>query len=510
MPDTTPLLPGARKHPSVAGSGAMNAPRVAVVGAGMSGLLAGIKLKEKGVSGFSIYEKASEVGGTWRDNHYPGLACDVPAHAYTYSFARNPDWHDRYAKGPEIREYFQRVARQYDLKRHVLGNREIVQARHDGREWVIDASDGSQYRHDVLITACGVLHHPRYPRIEGLESFSGPCFHTARWDHSVDLQNKAIAVIGTSSTGTQVVSALARTNCRLKVFQRTPQWIFPIPNRSYSGWERLLMQRWPWLNEAVALYYEKTLENLLGNSVIHDGLQRRFVGAMVRRHLNTVKDARLREKLTPKDQPLCRRIVMSGEYYQALQKDHVELVTERIARVSPEGIVDEHGALHRVDVIILATGYKTLEYVRPMEVIGDTGRRLSDYWKEGPRAYKSIMIPGLPNFFMLSGPHCPYGNFSAITQTEIEVDYIMKCIDLLRTGRLRRVTPTDQATDRFNAWVREAAKQTIWVSGCKSWYLSEQGLPMNWPGTPGDFRAALKTPALEDFDMAGQEATATA
>lgn len=467
----------------------------------MSGLLAGVKLKERGYSEFSIYEKAAEVGGTWRDNRYPGLACDVPAHAYTYSFARNPDWRDRYAKGPEINAYFKRVARDHDVERHVVRNTEIIRARHDGREWILEARDGSIHRHDVLITACGVLHHPNVPRIEGLESFSGPCFHTARWDSSVDLRDKTIAVIGTSSTGTQVVSALAKTPCRLKVFQRTAQWIFPIPNRSYGQWERRLMKRLPWLNEAVARYYEKSLENLLGNSVIGDGWQRRFVNAMVRWNLSRVKDPGLRKKLTPRDQPLCRRIVMSGDYYDALQQSHVELLVDRIERITPEGIVDERGELHRVDVILLATGYKTLEYMRPMEIVGHAGRTLSQYWQDGPRAYKSVMIPGLPNFFMLSGPHCPYGNFSAITQTEIEVQYILQCVDLLASGRARRVMPTDEATNRFNEWVAKAARNTIWVSGCRSWYLSDEGLPMNWPGTPAQFRSALREPVLEDLEL---------
>lgn len=477
-------------------------PRVAVVGAGMSGLLAGIKLKELGYSQFAIYEKADDIGGTWRDNRYPGLACDVPAHAYTYSFARNPGWRDRYAKGPEIHQYFKRVAQEHGLERHVVRNKEITGARHDGTEWVLEARDGSVSRHDVLITACGVLHHPSYPKIEGLSEFSGPCFHTARWDSAVELRDKTIAVVGTSSTGTQVVSALARTPCRLKVFQRSAQWIFPIPNRSYSEWERELMKRAPWLNELVARYYEKSLENLLGSAVIHDGWQRRFVNAMVRWNLARVKDPELRRRLTPKDRPLCRRIVMSGDYYGALQRDNVELIVDRIARVVPEGIVDGDGTLHRVDVIILATGYKTLEYMRPMEITGHEGRTLSQYWQDGPRAYKSVMIPGLPNFFMLSGPHCPYGNFSAITQTEIEVEYILKCVDLVVRGKARRLMPTEDATERFNAWVKQAARDTIWVSGCRSWYLSEEGLPMNWPGTPAQFRAALREPDLKDLEIA--------
>jgi cation diffusion facilitator CzcD-associated flavoprotein CzcO len=480
----------------------VRAPRVAIVGAGMSGLLAGVMLKKRGNSTFSIYEKANDVGGTWRDNRYPGLACDVPAHAYTYSFARNPGWHHRYAKGAEINDYFKRVARDHDLERHVVRNKEITRARHDGTEWILEARDGSIHHHDVLITACGVLHHPSYPDIEGLSSFAGPCFHTARWDSSVDLHGKTIAVVGTSSTGTQVVSALATTPCRLKVFQRSAQWIFPIPNRSYREWERRLMKRFPWLNEALALYYEKSLENLLGNSVIRDGWQRRFVNAMVRWNLGTVKDPQLRRKLTPQDRPLCRRIVMSGDYYRALQRDNVELIVDRIARVVPEGIVDDAGALHRVDVIVLATGYKTLEYMRPMEIVGAAGRTLSQYWQDGPRAYKSVMIPGLPNFFMLSGPHCPYGNFSAITQTEIEVEYILKCVDLLVSGKARRVMPTDAATERFNSWVKDAARNTIWVSGCRSWYLSDEGLPMNWPGTPAQFRSALRAPEIKDLDLA--------
>jgi cation diffusion facilitator CzcD-associated flavoprotein CzcO len=476
-------------------------PTVAVVGAGMSGLCMGIKLKRAGIDDFTIYEKAEAVGGTWRDNTYPGLACDVPSRFYQYSFAPNPDWTHFFSPGPEIWGYFDRIADRYGLRGHLAFGNEVVSARFESPRWTLRTADGDETTADFVVSACGVLHRPRVPAIEGLETFAGPAFHSARWDHDVDLRGKRVAVVGTGSTGVQIICGLAGVTGRLALFQRTAQWIFPARNRRYSKLARAGHRRLPLLSRLAYLTYERLLDQTFFRAVVEPGWQRRLISAICRANLMTVRDRELRRKLTPDYEPMCKRLVASWDFYRAVQRPDVDVVTERIERVEPRGIVTADGKLHEIDVLVLATGFDSHAYMRPMEVVGQDGRTLDDAWKEGPSAYRTVGIPGFPNFFMLMGPHSPVGNYSLVPIAEVQSRYVMRWIRMWEEGRVSTAAPTEEATAAYNQQLREAMPETVWVTGCQSWYLGKDGSPEVWPWRPGRLREMLDEPKLDEFDL---------
>ena len=476
-------------------------PSVAIVGAGMSGLCMGIKLKQAGIDSFEIYEKAEAVGGTWRDNTYPGLSCDVPSRCYQYSFELNPDWSHAFSPGPEIWRYFERVADKYGLRSHIRFGKEVVSGHFEDGRWRIRTSDGEKAMADFLVSACGVLHHPRVPAIPGLERFSGAAFHSARWDHDVELRGRRIAVVGTGSTGVQIVTDLSEVAGRLLHFQRTPQWILPAPNRRYTRLERALHRRLPLLGRLEYRVTELALGYTFSRAVIKPGWQRRLMSWICRMNLRTVRNPELRRRLTPDYRPMCKRLVVSSGFYRAMQRPTVELVREGIDRIEPGGIVTADGRLHEVDVIVFATGFDTHAYVRPMELLGQGGITLDEAWRDGPRAHRTVAIAGFPNFFMLMGPHSPVGNYSLVAIAEGQADYVMRWIRKWRAGELSTVAPTVEAMARFNQEMRAAMPNTIWVTGCDSWYLGKDGSPEVWPWTPERHREMLREPVVEEFDV---------
>jgi cation diffusion facilitator CzcD-associated flavoprotein CzcO len=477
-------------------------PRVAIVGAGMSGLCMAAKLRRAGIDTFTIYEKASEVGGTWRENTYPGLTCDVPSRFYSYSFAPNPGWTRHFAPGREIQRYFSRAVDELGLREHIRFDAEVVRARWEEGRWRLWTRDGREDVADVLVSATGVLHHPREPEIEGLDTFAGARFHSARWDHSVPLEGRRIAVIGTGSTGVQIVCALADVAGRLLVFQRTAQWILPVANLPYSGLTRRAFERFPALNRLSYHVYQAALEILLGRAATRPGWQRRLISAICRLNLRFgVRDPDLRRRLTPDYEPMCKRLVMSGEFYPAMQRPNVGLVTTPIDHVEPRGIVTGDGRLHEIDVLVFATGFDAHAYMRPMELVGEGGRTLEEAWADGPVAYRTVALPGFPNFFMMLGPHSPIGNQSLVAVAETQSDYALRWVEEMRAGRVAAAAPTPEATARFNQEMRSAMPSTVWVTGCKSWYLDADGLPEAWPWTPGRHRAMLREPELADFAL---------
>jgi cation diffusion facilitator CzcD-associated flavoprotein CzcO len=478
-------------------------PTVAIVGAGMSGLCMGVKLRQAGIDSFTIHEKASSVGGTWRENTYPGLSCDVPSRFYSYSFAPNPDWSRQFSPGPEIWSYFERIADRYGLRPHIRFDSQIVAAHHDGERWRLRTAAGAEETADFVISATGVLHHPRYPDIEGLDSFAGAAFHSARWDHSVPLAGKRIGVVGTGSTGVQITCALAGVGRHYSLFQRTPQWVLPIPNRPYSRFTKSLLRRSPALNRLAYRAAQEWMEHTLGEAVVRPGWQRRAIGAACRLNLARVKDPELRRKLTPDYEPMCKRLVMSSEFYTAIERPNVELVTERIERIEPEGIRTAEGMLHELDVLVLATGFDAHAYMRPMELVGPHGEMLEDIWPDEPYGYLTVALPGFPNFFCLMGPHSPVGNQSLIAVAETQASYALWFIERFRAGALGSAAPTAAATTRFNAELRAAMPSTVWTTGCSSWYIGADGMPMLWPWTPRRHRQMLAQPSLADFDVAG-------
>ncbi|MDF3031644.1 MAG: monooxygenase [Moraxellaceae bacterium] len=474
-------------------------PWIGIIGAGMSGLCIAATLKRAGFDDFTIYEKADKVGGTWRDNTYPGVACDVPSALYQFTFDPNPGWSRLLAPGHEIQGYFERVAGRQGLREHLRLGTNVTKAEHVGGRWHLYAGDTEIDVVDFLVAAAGILHHPRYPDIEGLDDFAGAVFHSARWNHAVPLDGKRVGLIGTGSTGAQILTSLAPRVKRLKVFQRTPQWVFPIINPRVNALPLSVISRLPGAGLAGRLV-ERSLFEIFIEGVTHDGWQRKFINAMVRANLRTVRDPALRAKLTPDFVPLCRRLILATGYYEAMQRANVDVIVEDIVKVESQGIRTADGVLHEFDVLVLATGFDAQAYIRPTAVIGLDGRTLDEAWKAGPRAYKTVAQPGFPNYFMMMGPHSPVGNFSLTIIAETQANYILRWVREWAAGRIDAVNPIQEAADAFNAELREAAKDTVWATGCRSWYHGADGIPELWPWHPERHQEMLSTLEIDEFE----------
>jgi cation diffusion facilitator CzcD-associated flavoprotein CzcO len=477
--------------------------RVVVVGAGMAGILAAIKLREAGVRDVVVYEKADRLGGTWRENTYPGIACDVPSHLYSYSFAPNPDWSHYFSPGAEIAAYLERVAREHDVARTIRFGEEVTAATFAEGRWRLDTARGRADEADVVIAATGVLHHPKYPDVPGLETFAGACFHSARWDHGAALDGRRVGVVGTGSTAVQIVSAVVDRVARLSLFQRTAQWIMPQENLRYGEEEKAGWRRDPDAMRALRAEISQVFADHFANAVVDAASpQMRLIDEMCRMNLETsVPDPELRARLRPDYHAACKRLVISPDFYQAIQKPNAELVTAGIERVEPAGIRTRDGRLHALDVLVLATGFRVDRFMRPMAIVGRDGVALEAVWRERPTAYLSISIPGFPNLFMLNGPNGPVGNFSLIEVAELQFAYVLQLIDLLRSGRCRAVSATPAATARFEHERTLAARNTVWMTGCRSWYLDDRGIPAAWPWSFDRFRAEMAAPRLEAYEL---------
>lgn len=475
--------------------------RVAVIGAGMAGILSAIKLTEAGITDFTVFEKADRVGGTWRENTYPGLSCDVPSHLYSYSFALNPDWSHRFSPGAEIAAYFERVAREHGVLPRVRFGEEVVTCGYSEGRWHLSTASGFEDEADVVIAATGVLHHPRYPEIDGLDVFQGPMFHSSGWDHRVALDGARIGIIGTGSTAVQMVSGIVDRVGSLSLFQRTAQWIMPQENPAFTEEERRDLRDHP--DRLHRMHQELSdLFDLFANAVVDTGSPEL---AMIERTClanleENVRDPHLREQLRPDYRAACKRLILSTDFYDAIQRPNAELVTEPIERVEDAGVRTADGRLHELDVLVLATGYQANAFMRPMRLTGRNGVTLDEAWDPRPVAYLSLSIPDFPNFFMLNGPNGPVGNFSLIEVAELQLGYILQLVDRVRSGEQQEVCATHEALAEFERDRSEAAKNTVWVTGCRSWYLDDRGLPAVWPWPFLKFREAMKAPDPAAFE----------
>lgn len=478
-------------------------PRVAVIGAGMAGILSVVKLREAGISDITVYEKADRLGGTWRENTYPGVACDVASHLYSYSFAPNPDWSHVFSPGGEILAYLEDVAERHGVLDAVQFGAEVRRLEWSDHRWLIELADGTSDRADYLIAATGVLHHPSYPDIDGLDTFEGACFHSARWDHDVPLGGARVGVIGTGSTAVQITSAIVDQVAELHLFQRTPQWVLAIPNDPIDEPTRATYRSDPEAMAAVRAELSQLFEENFANAVVDaESPQMAMLEELCRANLDgTVTDPELRERLRPTYRAACKRLVISPDFYEAIQHPSAHLVTEPIAAVEPEGVRTTDGALHELDVLVLATGFRVDRFLRPIEVVGRGGLRLDDVWAERPSAYMAVAVPGFPNLFMLNGPNGPVGNFSLIEVAEAQFAYIRQLIEAAEASGCREVSVTGDAAARFEQGRVEAARSTIWVTGCRSWYLDDRGVPSAWPWGFARFREAMANPVLADYEF---------
>jgi cation diffusion facilitator CzcD-associated flavoprotein CzcO len=478
----------------------------------MAGILSGIKLRELGIGDIVIYEKGDSVGGTWRENTYPGLTCDVPSHHYTYSFERNPDWTRHLPPGAEVRAYFETVARKYDIVPLIRFCEEATRAEwRDGR-WHLVFRSGLTDTADILIAATGVLHHPRLPAIEGMGSFRGALFHSARWDHGVPLDGQRIGVIGNGSTGVQIISALAGRAGLIEHYQRTAQWIMPVENGYFSEEQRAAFRDPAVLEAAMDFAGYNAAVDAYTQAIVDQASEgaQHIAAACLQNLEEGVRDPELREKLRPDHRPLCKRLIFSPDYYQAIQHPDARLVTESIERIEPEGIRTADGSLHALDVIVLATGFHADAFMRPMAMRGRNGADLDVLWAEHPQAYQAISLPDFPNFFMLNGPNGPVGNFSLIDIAEHQWHFIGQLIRRLQSGEASAICCTAAAMARFEAARSEAARHTVWYTGgCRSWYLDARGIPASWPWSYSRFVEMMAKPQWSDFDIVSQTTRGT-
>jgi cation diffusion facilitator CzcD-associated flavoprotein CzcO len=450
--------------------------QVAIVGAGAGGLGLAIRLKKAGMDDFVLFEASDGVGGTWRTNSYPGAACDVPSHLYSYSFEMKPDWTKTYANQPEILQYFEDCADKYDIRPHLRTSTAISRIRWDEASscWYLHTSAGGEYRANVVVSALGTFNAPHIPDIEGLDSFSGTHFHSSRWDHGHDTAGQRVAVIGTGASAVQIVPELAKTVRKLTLFQRSPSWILPRGDKLFSAEEKehfarhkFAARRHRW---QIYRSYERNISFRHGD-VVADQLK-----ALALSHLDhRIKDDSLRAKLTP-DYPFgCKRTLVSSDFYKAVVRDEVDLVTEPITRVTAGGVLTADGVTHEVDTIILATGFRATDYLCGLEVEGVGGRRLHNDWSEVPHAYLGLAVSGYPNFFMLYGPNTNQGGNSIIFILEAQAAYIVRALRAMRRRRATSVDVRRTVMERYNAELAQALAGTVWDTGCQSYFKNEHG-----------------------------------
>lgn len=472
--------------------------RVGVIGAGMAGILAVIKLREAGITDIVCFEKAGRVGGTWRENTYPGIGCDVPSHVYSYSFAPNPDFTRMFSPGHEIQAYLEKVAVDHGVVPHLRLGDEVVAATYDCGVWHLDTARGHRADFDVVIAASGVLHHPCLPDIDGLDEFEGAMFHSARWDHDVPIDGRRVGVIGTGSTAVQITGALVDRVEHFSLFQRTPQWIMPMDNKLFSDDQRATFQSEPHRLRELRDFLEAAFAENFADAVVDAKSERlEQIEDTCRANLyEHVTDPQLRHRLEPDYRAACKRLVVSADFYDAIQRPNAELVTEAITRVEQRGIRTKAGRLHELDVIVLATGFEVDRFMRPTVITGLDGRTLEEAWADGPTAYLSVSIPEFPNLFMLNGPNGPVGNFSLIQVAELQMDYILQLVHRLQAGLSTEIHATEAAMREHEARRIEAAQATVWVTGCNSWYLDARGVPAAWPWPFRRFREVMAEPDL--------------
>jgi len=477
--------------------------RFIVIGAGLSGVMSAIKLRQAGFTDIVVYEKAQRLGGTWRDNTYPGIACDIPSHFYSYSFAPNPEWSRRYSPGAEILSYIDNVARTHGVEKLIRYGEEVTRCEFIAGRWHIETKRGQRDVADVVIAATGVLHEPSLPNIPGLDSFAGAAFHSARWNHQAPIDNRRVGVIGNGSSAVQIVSALVARVAKLTLFQRTAQWIMPQENPAFSAEEQAKFRAEPHIMQHMRTETARRFRANFSDAVIDaNSPQIKVIEDTCRQYLESqVTRIELREKLRPAHRAACKRLVISPDFYQAIQQPNAELVVEGIDAVEARGIRTRDGRLHELDVLVLATGFKADNFVRPMNVIGRNGKRLSAMWSQRPSAYLCVAIPDFPNFFLLNGPSSPVGNYPLIEVAEFQMDFALQLIALLRSGQCREISPSEAATVAFNAERVAATKNTIWVTGCQSWYMDDQGVPSAWPWTIDRFHNEMAKPKLEEFEL---------
>jgi cation diffusion facilitator CzcD-associated flavoprotein CzcO len=461
-------------------------PRVAIIGSGFSGLCLGIQLQKAGIGSFTIFEKSARLGGTWRENTYPGAACDSPSFTYCFSFEQKTDWSRKWAPQPEILGYMEHCAEKYGLHSHIRFETEIASARFDPERalWQLQTREGEAIEAEILVTAVGQLNRPAIPDIPGLDLFLGERFHSAHWNHDYDLAGKRVAVVGNAASAIQFVPEVAREAAQLTIFQRSANWMMPRGDRAYSESEKRrfgahpalakLYRWWIWLT------FEARYPVFRRNRLLAPAMERMAEKQMRR----VVKDPALQDALVPPYPIGGKRILISDDYYATLNRENVEVVSEGIDHFSEEGLVTADGRDHPADVVIFGTGFRSTDFLAPMAIQGLEGHTLESDWKDGAKAYLGITAAGFPNLFMTYGPNTNLGHNSIIFMIECQTRYIIDCIEQLRARDLAWIDVRREVMEDYNARLQVELARTAWAATGNSWYKTEQGkITNNWSGT---------------------------
>ena len=477
---------------------------VAIIGAGFSGLGMAIKLRQAGMEDFVVLEKADDVGGTWRENQYPGCACDVPSHLYSFSFEPKPDWTRAFSPQGEIWDYLRACTEKYGLKDFIKFGKEVTRAEFDDTStlWRITTADGESFTSQHVVAGTGGLHIPSYPEILGLSEFKGQVMHSATWDHNVDLKDKKVVVIGTGASAIQFVPKIAPDAEHITIFQRTAPWIMPKPDKDYSDSEKSRFKKWPGFRNFVRklIFFRLELITWLMNKR-PDLIQRgEKIGLD---HIEaSIQDPELRKKVTPNFRLGCKRVLMSNEWYQVLDSDKVDLETDGIASISENSVTTRDGRTIRADVILLGTGFRPFEMPDGLEVLGRGSKSLREEWDVFPEAYLGITVSGFPNYYVMLGPNTGLGSNSVVLMIEAQIQFAMDAIRTMHQQNIAFMDVREEVQRAYNEDIQEKLQGTVWTTGCVSWYQTREGRNgAIWPGSTLGYRLRTNRIKARDYEV---------
>jgi cation diffusion facilitator CzcD-associated flavoprotein CzcO len=496
-----------------------------ILGAGISGIGMAVNLLKADISSFLVLEKKEAVGGTWRDNTYPGLCCDVASHFYAFSFELNPNWSKKYPEQTEILYYLEMVTEKYKIKPHIKFNTEVIKAEFDSKEslWDVFISDGNIYKTKTLVSGLGQLNKPTKPLFEGSDKFKGPSFHSAEWDHSCDLKGKKVGVIGTGPSAVGFIPKIAENVEELIIFQRTPNWILPKPDRKFNNIEKWLLKNMPFFGK-IYRYYEYLMserlyfaffvkqnkissmfERIISN--LTTGFKINNMSSMYQQGQKMLLDAQisdelLRKKLTPNYPVGCKRVIPTNDFFPTLERENVFLETKSISRFNEDSIVTDDGKKNNVDVIIYGTGFETNVFISPVKIIGQDNIDLDDVWINGAEAYKGVMVSEFPNFFMCYGPNTNTGHVSIIFMIENQIKFIIKSLKLIKRKNLKHIDVKQRAMNDYNLAIQKKLSTTVWAASCQSWYKTSEGKILNnFPGFGFEYYLMMSNYKYNDIKM---------
>lgn len=477
---------------------------VAIIGTGFSGIAAAIALGKVGMANFVLLEKSPDIGGTWRDNQYPGACCDVPSHLYSFSFELNPEWSRRFSPAAEIHAYQHRVIERYGLREKIKSGFEVASAEWSGDGWILRSTAGETVLARHVISAIGALHVPNKPDFPGLDRFAGKVMHSAEWDHDFDWAEKNVVVVGSAASAIQIIPQLAQRAARVSVMQRSANYFIPRKDRAHTGFEKSLYRRLPWIQKLV-----RWRQYLFNDFLFHANFMTRgspakwYVHRMVEKHLvRNVADPDLRARLTPDYTIGCKRVLLSDDFLPAVQRNNVELVTDGISQFTENALVTDSGREIGADLVVLATGFQTTRLFGDMKITGPGGLTMEQAWKDEIRAHRSVAVQGFPNFFLMYGPNSNLGHSSIIIMIEAQATYLARLLNNAAQMNARTVLPKPDAEAAWNEAIQAALKKTVWASGCRSWYKDSKGHIFSlWPHSTTRFIREMRKAPLDEYEF---------